>query len=250
MMRLKKSVQLILMLLVLTAAIGATEYRRQQRVCTQVAVTIEHTGEDSFVSEREIRSLVNQENKPIIGVPLMALNLKQLEQQVARNPYIDQANVHYDLEGQVHVAVEQSRPIARLVHPKLPHAYVSTSGKLLPLSAKHTARVLLVSGEYVPKLSKKNWGRDSTFDQYLSLLRYIEQNEFWRAQIAQVDIGPEGKVTLYPQVGKQTIEFGKPNQISEKFYKLELFYQQILPRKGWNYYNKVSLTYENQIVCD
>jgi len=250
MMRLKKSIQLTLMLMVLTAAIGATEYRRQQRVCTQVAVTIEHTGEDSFVSEREIRSLVNQENKPVIGVPLMTLDLKQLEQQVAKNPYIDRANVHYDLEGRVHVAVEQSRPIARLVHPKFPHAYVSTSGKLLPLSAQHTARVLLVSGEYVSKLSKKNWGQDSTFAQYLSLLQYIEQNEFWQAQIAQVDIGSEGKVTLFPQVGKQTIEFGKPNRISEKFHKLELFYQQILPRKGWNHYNRVSLTYENQIVCD
>lgn len=250
MMRLKKSVQLIMMLIVLTAAIGATEYRRQQRVCTQVEVAIEHGGSESFVSEREIRSLVNQEDKPIIGTSLLALDLRNLEKQVGKNPYIDQANVHYDLEGRVHVTVKQSRPIARLVHPKLPDAYVSTQGKLLPMSAQHTARVMLVSGEYVPKLAKVSWKQDSAYAPYLSLIQHIEQDEFWRAQIAQIDIDSEGKVMLYPQVGKQSINFGEPDRISEKFHKLEIFYQQILPRKGWNHYNGVNLTYENQIVCD
>ena len=250
MMRLKKSVQVLLMLIVLVVAVGATEYRRQTRVCTRVQVAIENPGVDAFVSESEVRGLVRQEARPITGLPLMALDLKQLEQQIEKNPYIEQADVYYDLQGKVHVSVQQSRPMARLIHHKASDAYISTSGKLLPLSAQHTARVMLVSGDYVPKLLQGNWKQDSTNAQFLSLIQYIEKDDFWRAQIAQMDIDQAGEVTLYPQVGKQTIRFGKPADISEKFHKLELFYQQILPRKGWNYYDWVNVKYENQIVCD
>ncbi|WKN41367.1 cell division protein FtsQ/DivIB [Tunicatimonas pelagia] len=250
MKRIKKSVHLVTMLIILVTAIGATEYRRQQRVCTQISVAIEHDGIESFVSEREIRGLLQQGEKSIIGLPLNGLELKQLEHRVLGNPYVEWANVHYDLEGKVHVAVQQSRPIARIIHPKLPDAYVSTTGKLLPLSGRHTARVMLVGGTFIPKLIKGDWNQDSTGNQLLSLAKYIEQDDFWRAQIAQMDVNQQGEVTLHPQVGKQTIKFGKPDQIAEKFDKLELFYQQILPRKGWNYYNGVNLTYENQIVCD
>ena len=34
-----------------------------------------------------------------------------------------------------------------------------------------------------------------------------------------------------------------------KFKKLELFYKNILPTKGWNYYESVNLKFKNQIVC-
>jgi len=250
MKRIKKSVYLITTLVVLLAAVGATEYRRQQRVCTQISVAIEHEDTESFVSEREIRELLQQGARSIIGLPLNTLELKQLEHQVSGNPYVENANIHYDLEGKVHVAVWQSRPMARLIHPTLPNAYVSTTGKLLPLSGRHTARVMLISGKLIPKLTKVDWTQDSIGSQLLSLATYIEQDDFWRAQIAQMDVNEQGEVTLLPQVGKQTVKFGKPDQISEKFEKLALFYQQILPRKGWNHYNRVNLTFKNQIVCD
>lgn len=250
MMRLKKSVQLVFMLFVLFAAVGATEFRRQQRVCTQVVVTLDDRSLDAFVSEREVQEMVTQESRPITGMPLASLDLKQLEQQIKKNPYIEDANVHYDLEGKVHVKVRHSRPMARLIYRDGNDAYLSASGELLPLSSQRTARVVLVSGDYVPKLMPKNWQSDSVNAQYLSLIQYIENNEFWRAQIAQIDIDGAGEVELYPQVGKQTIRFGKPVNISEKFHKLELFYQQILPRKGWDHYDWVNVKYENQIVCD
>ena len=168
MKRIKKSVYSIAMLLVLVAAVGATEYRRQQRVCTQISVAIEHEGTESFVGEREIRGLLQQSEQSIIGLPLNGLELKQLEHRVLRNPYVENANIHYDLEGRVHVTVQQSRPIARLIHPTLPDAYVSTTGKLLPLSGRHTARVMLISGKLIPKLTKMDWTQDSIGNQLLS----------------------------------------------------------------------------------
>ena len=119
MKRLKRPIYILVMLTFLVAAVGATEYRRQQRVCTQIDIAIKHDGAEAFISEREIRNLLKQSEASIIGLPLMALELTQLELKVQGNPYVKHANIHYDLEGKIHVAIQQSRPIARVVHATL-----------------------------------------------------------------------------------------------------------------------------------
>jgi cell division protein FtsQ len=86
--------------------------------------------------------------------------------------------------------------------------------------------------------------------QILDLINEIRANQFWNAQIAQLDIDNKTRVTLYPQVGDERIEFGKPDDLEIKFKKLMIFYKEILPRTGWNKYNRVNLEYEGQIVTE
>ena len=50
-------------------------------------------------------------------------------------------------------------------------------------------------------------------------------------------------------LAKQKIYFGNTDNMEIKFKKLELFYKNILPTKGWNYYESVNLKFKNQIVC-
>jgi cell division protein FtsQ len=54
---------------------------------------------------------------------------------------------------------------------------------------------------------------------------------------------------LQPQVTKQIVEFGKAEEVEKKFRKLMAFYKNILPYKGWNTYERVSLKFNDQIVC-
>ena len=44
----------------------------------------------------------------------------------------------------------------------------------------------------------------------MEMLTIIREDEFWRAQIAQLDIDNKVRVNMFPQVGGQLIEFGKP----------------------------------------
>ena len=96
---------------------------------------------------------------------------------------------------------------------------------------------------------EKNISSDNYAPLY-KLINKIRNDKFWSAQIAQIKLQKNGEVILYPQVTKQYIEFGKIEDIDTKFKKLKLFYEDILPRKGWNYYSRVSLKYKNQIICE
>jgi len=83
----------------------------------------------------------------------------------------------------------------------------------------------------------------------MKFLIFINNNDMWRAQIAQLSVSEDDELTLWPQVTKQLILFGHADEIDEKFKKLKLFYTEVLPKKGWNTYSYVNLKYKNQIVC-
>ena len=65
-----------------------------------------------------------------------------------------------------------------------------------------------------------------------------------------ITLDKKGNIKMYTQVSKQVVEFGRPEEIEEKFKKLKIFYKEILPAKGWNSYDKVSVKFKDQIVCE
>lgn len=250
MMRLKRSIKIFFSIMVLLSLVAFVEERRSTRECKQITIKVENQYQNYFLNENDIHLLMtNTGAEQLVGTYYSDLNLKQLEKRIEAHKYVKSANVYKDLKGNITVSAFQNRPIARIMQAGAPDAYISTDGDILPMSDRYTARVMLVSGPFTSNLVKQNLAEEEN-QQIFKLIRYIESNEFWKAQITQIDIKADGEITLYPQVGKQYIEFGKAEDIPDKFNKLDIFYKQILPRKGWNSYGKVNLKYQNQIVCD
>ena len=250
-MKIKKSAKILLLLLLLSVTIGFVKKKQDGRVCNQIVIQIDNQYGNYFIDENEIRSLITANGaEHIVGEDFADIPLKKLEQQLEAHKYVQQAEVYRDLQGNLTAKVEQSRPIARILRHDAPEAYISAEGEILPLSERYTARVMLIDGPYADRLIRHGLVKDEKNRQIFELLKFIDKDEFWKAQIAHLDIDSEGDIIMYPQVGKQYIEFGKAEQIEEKFSKLTIFYQKILPFKGWNTYNRVNLKYFNQIVCE
>jgi cell division protein FtsQ len=250
-MKLKKWVKIAIFSLSMVAIVAMTEKRRSSKVCQHVRIEVDNRYENYFVDEQDVQMLMtNAGAESLVGKKYLELNLKELEHRIETNKYVRSAEVYRDVKGNLVVYAEQNRPVARLLRDNAPDAYISDEGEVLPVSDKYTARVMLISGPYTAKLVSQKIKENEEGIQIFELIDFISEDSFWKAQIAQMDIRADGNIVLYPQVGKQMIEFGKAEDISEKFYKLGIFYKQILPRKGWNYYSKVNLKYQDQIVCD
>jgi cell division protein FtsQ len=84
----------------------------------------------------------------------------------------------------------------------------------------------------------------------MDVLEFIYKDEFWKAQITEIEIQRNGDLILYTQVSRQYVEFGKPEIVENKFARLKIFYKDILPRKGWNVYERVNLKFKDQIICE
>jgi cell division protein FtsQ len=86
--------------------------------------------------------------------------------------------------------------------------------------------------------------------QLKEMIEFINEDDFWKAQVAQIDIAKDAKITIYPQVTGQRVEFGKAEDFEVKFKKLMIFYKEILPQRGWTKYERVNLQYEGQIIAE
>ena len=91
---------------------------------------------------------------------------------------------------------------------------------------------------------------NDTNEGLLELINYVKDDQFKNAQVASLHVDEAGEVIIRPQVTNTVIEFGECEQIVEKFEKLDIFYQDILPRKGWLSYTRVNLKFKNQIICE
>jgi cell division protein FtsQ len=58
------------------------------------------------------------------------------------------------------------------------------------------------------------------------------------------------EMVLYLQLGRQVVDFGNLTQWKSKLDRFKVFYKEILPRKGWNAYRKISLRFDKQIICE
>ena len=238
--------------LLVISAIGFAEKKHSNKVCDSVQVKINNQNGNFFVLEEDILDLIGSDSA--IGTHLTADAMSQMEGRLLTHDFINSAEVYSDLTGRLMVDVSQKEPIARIVRSKEPDAYVSSTGEILPVSNKFTARVLLITGKHAGSLINTQLSEDladqKMASEVIELARYIYEREFWKAQIAQIDIDVNGDIVMYPQVGKQRIEFGTPDNLSSKFARMELFYKKILPKKGWNSYKRVSVKYTDQIVCE
>jgi cell division protein FtsQ len=83
----------------------------------------------------------------------------------------------------------------------------------------------------------------------MEMIEFINENPFWKAQIAQMDISSQAEITLYPQITGQLVEFGTTENFEGKFKKLMVFYKEVLPQKGWTRYERVNLKYQGQVIA-
>jgi len=202
---------------------------------------------NQFISESEVIELMRGDQN-ILMLPVSKWDMSEMERRVETNPFVMDAEVYRDVKGNVLVRVNQRKPIGRIYHRYERDKYIDGIGNLLPTTARHTARVPLIEIQglsWEDNLTETNYGND-----LLKLLKFIEQDDFWRAQIAHLVVKSDGQIEMIPQVTKQTIVLGMPEDIEAKFEKLMIFYKKILPAKGWNNYSTVNLKFKDQIICE
>jgi cell division protein FtsQ len=247
----KRELKIGAVLVVLFGLIAFTERMKGDVAVRDIQVKIENLNENHFLEDQDILGRMQVDQKHLIGVGVNTLNFKSIEKKIKMDPYIKDAQLYSDLKGNVTVKVKLRRPIARMVRNDGPDGYIAEDGTVMPVSEKFTSRVILISGGYVRTLLRQqNVAETEEGKNVMTMLNMIRDDEFWKAQIAELDIDSKTRISIFPQVGDEKIEFGRPENLETKFKKLRIYYKEILPRVGWNKYNRVNLEYEGQIVAE
>lgn len=227
------------------------ERKQGGSVCKDIVIELDNLKENHFLDEADVMKLVDNSGQAIIGTGIDRINLKEIEAKLRYDKHILNAQLFGDLKGNLIVKVELRRPIARIVQQDAPDAYIAEDGVVMPVSEKYTSRVMLISGLFAKTLlESQDLKKTDEGKRILEMIEFINENKFWKAQIAQMDVNAGGKISIYPQVTGQKVEFGRAESIEEKFKKLMIFYKEILPQRGWTKYERVNLEYEGQVIAE
>ena len=247
----KREIKITALLAVVFLLIAVSERKQGTIAVKNIVIKVENIEGNQFIDEGDVADLMQLGEENLKGASLEKLNMKELEKRIRMNRFVKDAQLYSDLKGNLVVKAKLRRPIARLIRNDGPDGYIAEDGTVMPVSDKFTTRVVLISGSYIRGLlSLENLNKTKETKNLMAMLEMIREDDFWRAQIAQLDIDSKGRINILPQIGGQTIEFGVADNLETKFKKMKIFYKEILPQKGWNTYKRVNLEYEGQIIAE
>jgi cell division protein FtsQ len=216
-------------------------------MCNRIEVNISDTVDNRFVTEEDVRLMLERTEIPLQGYPMGQIQTRKLEKELERNPYISNAEVSKDISGRLEVQIEQRIPLIRILPEGEPGYYLDREGHQLPLSSRFTPQIMLVSGHVAGPGGEEIPGEQ--LQEVLQFCRYLSDHPLWSAQIEQIYVNRSGEFELIPRVGAHQILFGDMDQWEKKLKNLELLYRQGLSKYGWNTYETINLKYTNQVIC-
>jgi cell division protein FtsQ len=246
----KKILAFVVLSLVLVGFIAFVEKQTLYKTFQGTEINIEGVSGVYFVEDAEIAKILSQAFPDLkTGVMLEEVPMKDIEARLLGHPFVKSVEAMLGQKGILNLKISQHQPIARIAQPMGADGYITTEGKVIPTSTSYTSRVLILEGDYAEMLMDKG---DIIADmpELMDLITFITEDEFWNAQITELELNHKDDIRLFQQVGRQVIEFGDAHDIANKFDRIAVFYKEILPRKGWNAYDRVSVKFKDQIVCE
>ncbi len=242
--------------------LGFVNKEQDSLTCKSLDIKVNQDDDLYFLNKIDIAQLIHDRGDSIIGQPKSTINIPEIEYVLNNQSDVANAEVYATINGEIKVEVKQRKPVIRIINANGESYYLDDEGKLMPLSDKYTARVIIANGYILEPYARRymytieDIGKDSMakensmLDELYAMAKYINADEFWKAQVKQIYINADRDMEIVPLVGDQKIIFGDTTAMDEKFKKLLTFYQQGLNITGWwNKYSSINLKFKNQIVC-
>lgn len=221
-------------------------HKKNHKACKDIEVTFNGDGNYFFIEEKGVAGLLKA-NGLVIGQPVETIDLKALEETLKKDKWIANAELFFDNRQVLQVAVEEKKPVARIFTSAGSSFYIDSACRKLPLSEKLSARIPMFTSFPTDKaaLSRPD---SELLASVKDLAMFIQADDFWKAQVAQIDITPDG-FEMIPTVGNHKVELGKDGDWQQKFDRLFSFYKQVWVKVGFEKYEKLDVQFDGQVVA-
>lgn len=226
------------------------------KACKGIKVTIVDSSQYHFVTKRDLQNTIISNNGNIIGKPLKDIKVDEIENTLDRYRELKTAEAYMEIDGTLHIYVDQRTPVMRVMANDGGDYFVDVEGVVVRRRNLYTPRLHIIEGNV--NISQAMLNGISILDTSIKntilkdiyyLVRYINNNSFWTAQIDQLYVDKNDEIDLIPRVGNHTVHLGSADDFEGKLRNLGVFYDKVLPEVGWNKYSVINLAFKDQIVC-
>ena len=213
-------------------------------------IQVELVGESAqalFMDEISIRVILNEQGVQV-GMPIEKINLTQLEKFIEKTEWVKNAEFFINNKLVLEVKIEQRIPIARIFTASGASFYIDNEGLRLPLKQLTVLNLPVFTGfpTEQPKLSKPD---SILLKDVLFFAKTIQKDSFFMAQVAQVNIEPNGTFQMVPTLGDHLVLLGTVDQLEDKLNRLFTFYKKVWLGSGVNAYQYIDCRFNHQVVA-
>ena len=222
--------------------------------CTGLNVVIADSSMNRFVSKADVKKFLDKEYGEYVGMLLDSIDLAKVEKIIDGRSAVNKSEAYTTRDGMLNVKVTQRTPVVRFQKSD-GGFYADAEGFLFPLQSSYASRVQVIDGE-IPLKANSGYKGEITDEKerawlgkVIDLVNYMENSRTWKDKIVQITVCDGGELIMVPREGTERFHFGQPDEIQEKFRKMEKYYTAVVPAKGEKEYSVVNLEYDGQIVC-
>lgn len=238
---------------IVCAYMAGHTFRKSCR-CERLQVRVLDSLENHFVSESDIKTVLDKTFGQYIGIAADSLDLVRIEEVVNRKSAVFDSEAYLTNDGTLHIDITQRRPVVRFQKSD-GGFYADADGYIFPLQSSFSSHVQIIDG-HIPLAANSGYKGEISnpeekewFEKIMTLVNYMEERSEWKDKIVQIHVRADRNLILIPRIGRERFVFGHPDEVEEKFERMKKYYTAVVPEKGSDKYKEVDLRYRGQIIC-
>lgn len=235
-----KTVLCVVLLGYVALAFAFVHEDNARRVCPGVDLRIEGNTLPDSVIRQGINSQLAKYGKKLTGSELDSIDLKKLEDYLSRFSNFESVECSINPDSRLRITVTPIKAEVRVFSDNGRSFYINRYGKRIDADAEFyiDVPVLIAPEKY-----------ERSLPAALSLIRYASADPELSPLIAAYKIDGPNDLLIIPRLQGHVINFGDSTRMEEKKAAILAAYRNVLPAKGWNTYDTISVKFKNQIVA-
>lgn len=239
----KKTVFYISTVLVVVYAVAAfvwTGAARREAKCSGVVAHVESPNDSlRFITDRFILSEVDRLGFKVKGRPVTDIDIEKMERTFDSQYYVEHVQCYTCSDNTVRIDLQPVQPVLRVFDGGASY-YINRAGKHVPANSGFFLDVPVAEGHFSKRYPAT---------QLLPLVDYLSEHPDVDALVSAIKVADRRNIYIVPKTTGLIVNLGDMSDLDKKFAKLKRFYKEVLPVKGWDYYDTITLKWHGQIVA-
>ena len=223
----------------MTAAFVYTEKLSAGEKCLKVSISVEQRDSIDFVTPKLIANELNLMKLNPIGKAIRSISTDSIENVFKHKEYVEDAQCYITGSNTVKIDIEPIKPVIRLFKYGKSY-YMNREGKLINSDTRFFIDLPVVSGNFTDKFTPV---------RLLPMIDYIERTPTLKNLVSCIEVKDSNNVFIIPNIAGHVVNMGTAGGYESKFAKLLRMYREVMPVKGWDAYDTISVKWDYQIVA-
>ena len=223
----------------LTVGIVWARNKSRGEVCTSIDVEVINADSTSFVTPQGVLSDLKGQGIELVGKHMGDIDASDIEETLRLSPYLESADIVKCQNGRILIRVSQLVPVFRVFDGESSY-YVNRAGKHMAASSYYHSDVPVVQGHFTRKYRPT---------RLLPLIDYVEKDSLLHSLVTMYVVRDTNNIIIVPSISGHVVNIGNASGFENKFAKLKLFYNEVMPKRGWNTYDTISVKWNHQVVA-